>query len=173
MSKINHSRPHLRFIDNLRRELAREASENSFLCNYVQGQRHRETSDTVLGMPQIGARAAKLAISLLDLLAPYYDNQSLLIKSISPEATKSERKNAMMLRSEKDRLEKQILEQSIELVMEAFRKQAAGDSSVAEWIDWLQSKAIKTNSYALLDLFEVGMKPAFEALSKVVSQTIK
>lgn len=173
MSKINHSRPHLRFIDNLRRELAREATGKSFPRDHVQGQRHRETSDTVLGMPRLGTCAAKVAISLLGLLARYYDNQSLLIKSISPEASKSARKNAMMLRSEKDCLEKQILELSIELVMEAFRKQAAGDSSVAEWIDWLQSKAISTNNYALLDLFEVGIKPAFEALSKVVSQKVE
>jgi len=139
----------------------------------VQGQQHSETSDTVLGMPRLGAHAKKIAMSLFDLLERYYDNQSLLLKSIYPKATKSERKNAMMLTSEKDCLEKQILEQSIELVMEAFRKQAAGDRSVTEWLDWLQSKAISTNNYALFDLFDVGIKPAFEVLSKVVSQKVE
>lgn len=172
MSKINHSRPHLRFIDNLRRELAREASEISLPSDHAQGQQHRGTSNAVSGMPRLGPGAAKIAISLLDLLARYYDNQSQLIKSISPEATKSERRKATILRSEKDALEKQIFEEAIKLLKEAFRKQAAGDSSIAEWVDWLEAKAISTNSYALLDLFEVGFKPAFEALNKVVSQKV-
>lgn len=172
MSKINHSRPHLRFIDNLRRELAREASEISLPSDHAQGQKNRGTSNAVSGMPRLGPSAAKIAISLLDLLEQYYDNQSQLIKTISPKAAKSERKKSTILRAEKDALEKQIFEESIILFKEAFRKQAAGDSSVAEWVDWLEAKAISTNSYALLDLFEVGFKPAFEFLNKVISQKI-
>jgi len=173
LSKINHDRPNLRYIDNLRRELAREVSPDFVLRDNVKGQQHLETSNTVSGIPSLDANAKKIAISLLNLLQRYVENQSLQIKAVVSKRGKKLREKQMILSSEADWLEKKILEQSIELVFDALKKELIGDSSVTKWIDWLQSEAIRTDNDCIFILFEIGIKPAFEAVSKGLSKGVE
>lgn len=52
--------------------------------------------------------------------------------------------------------------------MEALREKIEGKKGVIEWLTWFQDEAQRTNDYGLLDIMEIGIKPAFQRIDAAI-----
>lgn len=56
----------------------------------------------------------------------------------------------------------------LQLVVEAMREKLEGKKGVIDWLTWFQDEAQRTNDYGLLDIMEIGIKPAFQRIDAAI-----
>lgn len=58
----------------------------------------------------------------------------------------------------------------MKLVAEALREKIEGKKGVVEWLTWFQDEAQRTDDYGLLDILEIGIKPAFQRIDVAIEE---
>ena len=158
MTKINHNRPLLRFLDNYRREL-KSQSNRATSTFPARPQKPNENP-----MPEVSEPASKIILSMFDAAEVYYDQFSAWLEVSFPGAKKATRRKSPELKKKLDQAEDQLVEACVALVLEGVQEHLRKEVGVVSWIDWLQKEAQRTNSSGLYDILEIGIKPAFERL---------
>lgn len=115
-------------------------------------------------MPQVSEEARTIIISIFDAADCYLEDFSNYMKSLSPEAAKTLRKKQAALEEKLGLSKEKLVGSCVQLVIEAIGEASRDRKDVVEWLKWLEKEAQRTNSYALYDILEVGVKPAFERL---------
>lgn len=166
MTKINHSRPTLRLLDNYRRELKFQAreysrSEDAFEIS-ASGKSKR--------MPGVSQSAQEIILSMFDAAGLYLEAFSKILKTLALDAGKSLRKKRASFQKEMEDAKSDLIDVCVKLVVEALREKIEGKKGVVEWLTWFQDEAQRTNDYGLLDILEVGIKPAFQRLDAAIEE---
>lgn len=166
MTKLNHSRPTLRLLDNYRRELKFQAHE------YSRSEAAFETSGSGKGkrMPGVSQSAQEIILSMFDAAGLYLEAFSKILKTLSLDAGKSLRKKRASFQQEMEDAKSDLIDVCVKLVVEALREKIEGKKGVVEWLTWFQDEAQRTNDYGLLDILEVGIKPAFQRLDAAIEE---
>ncbi|NKL59719.1 hypothetical protein [Rhizobium leguminosarum] len=166
MTKINHNRPTLRLLDNYRRELRSQAHEYS----------SSETASEILvsgrnkKMPGVSQSAQEIILSMFDAAGRYLEAFSKILKTLSLDAGKSLRKKRASFQQEMEDAKSDLIDVCVKLVVEALREKIEGKKGVVEWLTWFQDEAQRTNDYGLLDILEIGIKPAFQKLDAAIEE---
>jgi len=161
VAKINHSRPTLRLLDNYKREMRSQAYEYSRSEVILVSDKNKK-------MPIVGQEAQELIISMLDAAGLYFDASSKIFKVLLPNASKSLRKKRPSFEKEMENAKLNLVEVCVELVIEALRERKEGNKGIVNWLTWFQDEAQRTNDYGMFDIFEIGIKPAFQRLEAVI-----
>ncbi|MGO8212104.1 hypothetical protein ACC782_34800 [Rhizobium ruizarguesonis] len=165
MTKINHSRPTLRLLDNYRRELKSQQREYSVADDTPH---HAEGYGR---MPRVSQTAQAKILNMFDQADAYYRSFSGYLKSISPDAGSSPRKKRRSLKETLDKSRADLTDSCVQVVLEAMREKIDGKTGVIKWLEWLQSEAQRTDDHGLYDIFEIGVKPAFKRVEAAIAQS--
>ncbi len=166
VTKINHNRPTLRLLDNYRRELRSQAHEYSV----SEAASEIAVSGKIKRMPGVSQSAQQLIISMFDAADLYFVVFSKLLKTLDPDAGKSLRKKRASFQKEIEDAKSALIAACVKLVAEALREKIEGKKGVAEWLTWFQDEAQRTNDYGLLDILEIGIKPAFQRIDVAIEE---
>lgn len=164
MTKINHNRPTLRLLDNYRRELQSQQRE------YSVSEDTRHDMEGYGRMPSVGQTAQAMILNMFDQADAYYRSFSSYLKSISPDASPSLRKKRRSSKETLDKSRADLTDSCVEIVLEAMREKIDGKTGVIKWLEWLQREAQRTDDHGLYDIFEVGVKPAFQRVEAAIAQ---
>lgn len=162
MAKLNHNRPTLRLLDNYRRELRSQVHE------YRGSEAVSAKSISDNRMPDVSQSAQEIIFSVFDAAGLYFEALSNLLKTLSPDAGKSLRKKKGSLQKEIEDAKSNLINACVELVVEAMREKLEGKKGVIDWLTWFQDEAQRTNDYGLLDIMEIGIKPAFQRIDAAI-----
>lgn len=165
MTKLNHNRPTLRLLDNYRREL------KSLQREYSVTDDTRHHAEGYSRMPSVSQAAQAKILNMFDQAEAYYRSFSSYLKSISPNAGSSPRKKRRSSKEALDKSRADLTDSCVQLVLEAMREKIEGKTGVIKWLEWLQSDAQRTDDHGLYDIFEVGVKPAFERVEAAIAQS--
>lgn len=166
MTKINHNRPTLRLLDNYRRELRSQAHE----YNVPEAASETAVSGKIKRMPGVSQPAQQLIISMFDAADLYFVVFSKLLKTLAPDAAKSLRKKRASFQKEIEDAKSVLIAACVQLVAEALREKIEGKKGVVEWLSWFQDEAQRTDDYGLLDILEIGIKPAFQRIDVAIEE---
>ena len=165
MAKLNHNRPTLRLLDNYRRELRSQVHE----YRGSEAVSAKSISDNNR-MPDVSQSAQEIIFSMFDAAGLYFEALSNLLKTLSPDAGKSLRKKKASLQKEIEDAKSNLTNACVELVVEAMREKLDGKKGVIDWLTWFQDEAQRTNDYGLLDIMEIGIKPAFQRIDAAIEE---
>ncbi|MFS2154808.1 hypothetical protein [Rhizobium sp. Rhizsp42] len=165
MTRINHNRPILRLLDNYRREL------NRLQRDLPEEDRSRKTPATSVRIPKISQAAHLKLLEMLNAASVYFDTFSSYLKSISPDAKSSVRKKRSAFEKSLEDAKKNLKGTCIHLVIEAMREKIEGESYVIPWLEWFQKEAERVSHSGLTEIFEIGIKPAFEAVAAAIDES--
>jgi len=168
MTNINHNRPTLRLLDNYKREL-RSLSHSDKISKVA-------TEETTRGrkkrMPDVSPSAQQIILSMFDAADRYYQSFSKFLQTLSPEAEKSIRKKGTAFRRELDHAQAKLIDECVKLVVEALREKIEGKNGVMEWLIWFQDDAQNTNDSGLLNILEIGVRPAFKKIEVAIDEGV-
>jgi len=116
-------------------------------------------------MPGVSPSAQELILSMFDAAGLYLEAFS---KMLSPDAGKSLRKKTASFQKEIEDAKSNLTNACVELVVEAMREKLEGKKGVVDWLTWFQDEAQRTNDYGLLDIMEIGVKPAFQRIDAAI-----
>ncbi|MGV1768413.1 hypothetical protein [Rhizobium rhizogenes] len=119
-------------------------------------------------MPDVSQSAQEIIFSMFDAAGLYFEALSNLLKTLSPDAGKSLRKKKGSLQKEIEDAKSNLTNACVELVVEAMREKLEGKKGVIDWLTWFQDEAQRTNDYGLLDIMEIGIKPAFQRIDDAI-----
>lgn len=164
MSKIKHNRPVLQLSDNYRRELKAQS--------FARERAFGEASDTLRynGMPPVNEAVRELLLAMFVAADEYFSALSGWLDSMSSNDTGVSRKQRNILENDLISSKNRLIESCLQLIFQAFREALEDEKRVAPWLNWLQKEAERTDSESLREVFEVGMKPAFEKFSAAIDR---
>ena len=121
-------------------------------------------------MPGVSQAAQDMIISMFDAAGLYFEAFSELLETLSPDATKSVRRKKASVQKKIEDAKSNLTEACVKLVVEAMREKLEGEKGVVVWLTWFQDEAQRTNDYGLLDIMEIGIKPAFQKIDTAIEE---
>ncbi|MBB4190747.1 hypothetical protein GGE45_000230 [Rhizobium aethiopicum] len=106
---------------------------------------------------------------MFDQAGAYFRAFSNYLESISPQASKSLTKKRASLKEKLEESKLVLTDSCVQIVLEAMREKMDGKAGLINWLEWLQNEAQRTNDYGLYDIFEIGVKPAFEKVDALIT----
>jgi hypothetical protein len=136
MTKLNHNRPYLRFIDNLRREL-KHMETGSLPAGY--GATPKSAAAHATGQTReiaLCKAEAGLALDLLNALDAYVEASSDVVSTLSPGA-KRRFGAAKKIQCE---AEEKLLAVATKTLAQMFLSKSSGDSNFLDWYSQLETR---------------------------------
>lgn len=163
LTKLDHSRPFLRYIDSVRREIARQ---NRMPLSPFPDLAKRATPVSETAIFPLTAMESKVSSRLLTALEDYIEAESLAIQAIAPGAAKS-------MKAKAKAASKDLADAHLQTAATAFAAQAVfslmdGRRNLANLYSSLESE-LKSDSYFLWDHLNNQVMP--EAIFKIDSAT--
>lgn len=121
-------------------------------------------------MPVVSRSAHDMIISMFDAAGQYFEAFSEFLETLSPDATKSVRKKKATVQKTMEDAKSNLTDACVKLVLEAMREKLESKKGVVEWLTWFQDEAQRTNDYGLLDIMEIGIKPAFQKIDTAIEE---
>lgn len=143
MTKINHSRPYLKYIDNIRRENARAAARYKHVEPDLNAQTKGKTSKRITFWDKMAAIELSefeegKVFELFDLVAKYFDTSSESIRLIFKKV-KEKRKKALQFQA--DKIYDELVSVAEQLVVSEIAAQMKGrEQGVFHWWNLLGPK---------------------------------
>lgn len=166
MTNINHNRPTLRLLDNYRRELRSVSHSDKISKVAIEEPTHGRKKR----MPDVSPSVQEIILSMFDAAERYYRSFSKFLLTFSPDAGKSMRKKGDALQKQLDQAQANLVNECVKLVVEALREKIEGKNGVVEWLTWFQDDAQNTNDSGLLNILEVGIRPAFQSIENAIDE---
>lgn len=168
MTKINHSRPYLKYIDNIRRESARAAAR----YKHVEPNSNAESLDKKPNRITFWDKMAAIELSefeegkifeLFELVAKYFDTSSESIVLILKKG-KGKRRRALQLQA--DKIYDELVSVAEELIASEMAAQMKGrDQGLFHWWNLLRPKLRRDGADEFWDLVNNHVfKEAFSSI---------
>jgi hypothetical protein len=171
MTKINHSRPYLKYIDNIRRENAKAAARYKHLESFsnagsIHKKPKRDTFWDKMAAIELSEFEEEKIFELFDLVAKYFDTQLESIELIFKKG-KGKRRKTLQLKA--DKIYGELVHIGEQLIASEAAAQMRGrEKGVFNWWNLLRPKLRRDGADDFLDL--VNNHVFKEALSNVESQ---
>ncbi|HCG6869755.1 TPA: hypothetical protein NJ279_004662 [Vibrio parahaemolyticus] len=165
MTKINHSRPYLRYVDNIRRELNKASTQ------YRQAPNRSKSSLSVwdrMARIEITDVEEKSLFEILELSTLYMELSGEIISLIMVKGSAKKRKK---LSAEREELYQKLQESSDVLVASEIMNQLKGRSTgVFHWWRLLQSILDKEGITELSGIADDIFSKSFEKIDGVIEK---
>lgn len=171
MTKINNSRPYLKYIDNLRRENAKAAARYKYIesasnTNSIYEKPKRDTFWDKMAAIELSEFEEEKIFDLFDLVAKYFDTSSEAIGLILKKG-KGKRRRALQLEAEK--IYGELVQVGEQLIASELDAQMKGrGKGVFHWWNLLRPKLRRDGADDFWDL--VNNHVFKEAFSNVESK---
>lgn len=161
MTKLNHNRPFLRYLDNIRREMGIEARRTDTLSF-----KNASPSPTVGDVFPLTSSEASVAAGFLDAIENYLKVESTLIAAVKPGATKQSKAAAKL--ASRDRAEGMLKGAAMALSARMLLSGLEGRMNLLNLYRRLENE-IKEEDYFLWEVVnDVAMHEAMQKLSALV-----
>lgn len=166
MTKINHERPSLRYLDNIRRELKHMAT-GATTCDFLPSN-YQEKVDAVLlaqenrpQMPSLTKNESNLALTLLEKLNAYIEASSAVIESlITRKKGRSETAKEQL-----DHAEKELLVACRKFCITLIITSNNGRDNLQDWYRYLKAAFDENN--------DAGSGSSWETLNWAMEEASK
>jgi hypothetical protein len=165
MTKLNHNRPYLRFIDNLRREL-KYMEAGSLPVGY--GATPKSAAVNATGQKReitLCKAEAGLALDLLDALDAYIEASSEVVSALSP-GLKRGFGAAKKIQGE---AEEKLLAIATKALAQMFLSKSGGDGNFLDWYSQLETRFDDEGGEMAWDILNnFAMKHAIVVIEKTL-----
>jgi hypothetical protein len=155
MANINHSRPYLKYIDNIRRENEKAAAryqsnKTTTIAEKSYDKRKRTTFWDKMAAINLSEFEEQRIFLLFDLVAKYYDTSAESI-SLILENGKQKRKKA--LKEQVNEIYEELVHVGEKIVASELAAQMKGrKQGVFDWLNLLKPKLLRDGAYDFWDL---------------------
>ncbi|MDW3057880.1 MULTISPECIES: hypothetical protein [Vibrio] len=168
MAKINHSRPYLRYVDNIRRELSKASAQ------YRQSPNKSKASLSAwdkMSRIELTDVEEKSLFDIIELSTSYIDLSCEIISLIMVKGSSKKRKK---LNAKREEVHQRLQEASDVLVASEMLNQMNGRSSgVFDWWKLLQSILDKEGVTELQEIADDVFAMSFKKIERVIEEAGK